>query len=88
VGARHDTDRNRLGAAANRAEEAKYRRIANDMDDAFPGSAGPPSRQHTATCDAWADMNGSGCTCHVGDDVPGSSVQEPEHEIRSEGEMK
>lgn len=21
--------------------------------------------EHTAACDAWADMNGSDCTCHV-----------------------
>ncbi len=43
-----DTARNRLGATANRAEEAKYRRIAQDMDEAFP----EPAQRYAATHDA------------------------------------
>lgn len=39
------------------------------------------AHEHTGSCDAWSDMNGSGCTCHVGDDASGSSVQEPERTI-------
>lgn len=64
-------------AAYLRGDEAHFSKLKT------PEPQGEPSdpNEHTPACDAWADMNGSGCTCHVEQGEP-SDAQVAEIEQR------